>query len=87
MLKPAADEAKPYQEKYDAKDIFMKLNVLMMLETGLAAKIARALCLYKIGIIFFETEESAESLKHSKDSLAIWQSLPESVQRHHLHTI
>lgn len=76
MQKPAADETKPYQEKYDAKDIFMKLNVLMMLESGLAAKIARGLCLYKIGIVLFDTEESSESLKHSKESLAIWQSLP-----------
>ena len=46
----------------------------MMLEPGIGGKIARALCLYKIGIIFYETEENAQSLQHSKDSLTIWQS-------------
>ena len=56
----------------------MKLNIIMMLEPGIGGKIARALCLYKIGIIFYETEENAQSLQHSKDSLTIWQSLPEA---------
>jgi|LauGreDrversion4_2_1035121.scaffolds.fasta_scaffold26268_3 hypothetical protein len=29
MSKPAADEEKPYEEKYNAIDEFTKLNVLM----------------------------------------------------------
>ena len=58
-----------------------------MLEQGVASQIARALCLFKLGLIYYETEENSLALTHLTQSLEIWQSCSEEVIACHINTV
>lgn len=86
MKLPCADETQPFKEKYEAKGLF-EICFALQPPTDLKGQLVRALCLYRMGLVAYDTEEITVSQTHMLESLKIWQSLPESVQYNHATTL
>ena len=75
MCKPAADEKKPFQEKYDAREFLEGLRDGIKeswFEQSDVMKAAKALIHNKLGQNYFDAEEITESERQMQLSLKIW---------------
>ena len=75
MCRKAADEAKPFQEKYDAREILQKLADEIKpawLEQSDVIKVVKALIYNRLGQNFYDAEEISESERKMQESLKTW---------------
>jgi len=90
MGKPAADETKPFQEKYEAREILNELiNEIKesWLTQSAVVKTVKALLYNRLGQNFYDAEEISESESQMQKSLALWLQVPKALQLRFSHSI
>jgi hypothetical protein len=105
MEKVAADEAKPFDEKYKAREILQNLRKNEYLsdkysklpgadasdadaENGSdVMRCALGLLMHKLGLNFYESEETKDGLTYLKKSFELMDSLPDQLKVRHLNII
>ena len=75
MCKNAADEAKPFQEKYEAREILQTMASEIKptwLEQSDLIKVVKALIYNRLGQNYYDAEEISESERKMQESLKTW---------------
>lgn len=78
MCRAASDEKKPFQEKYEAREV-LETMAKEIKEEWLAksdvVKIVKALIYNRLGQNFYDSEEISESERQMQESLKTWKLL------------
>ena len=85
MTLPMADEKKPFEEKYQARDLLEKLlkdleDKQDWLEQSQLIRCAKALIFNKLGQNFYDAEEISESERKNQESLKLWLTVSKGMQ-------
>ena len=75
MCKNAADKAKPFQEKYEAREILQTMASEIKptwLEQSDLVKVVKALIYNRLGQNYYDAEEISESERKMQESLKTW---------------
>jgi len=82
MLQPAAEENKPFEEKYQARE---KLNKLLDAikpewEESQVIKCFKALLLHRLGTNYYDSEELSMGEKKMQESAAVWRTVSAGIR-------
>lgn len=89
MEKEADDETRPYQQKYEAREILRKLLKNKYLqptasgsseEESQVLNCTKALIKHKLGLNLFDCEEYSDSEKTLKEALELFDSVPDTIK-------
>lgn len=84
----AADPARPYDFKYEARAALESLrDSAELTEESALSSAGLGVIEYMLGVNYFETEEITESGKHFQRSLALFSSLPRAEQGRFINTV
>ena len=85
LMGKQADPSKPYEFKYEAREVLQKLleHPSLQGESSISTS-AKAIVYYMLGVNHFETEEITQSDKHYSQALELLHSLPHEEQTRYL---
>lgn len=75
MCKGAADQTKPFQEKYEARTILETLTQEIQqqwLDKSSVMRAVKALIYNRLGQNYYDAEEISESERQMQESLKLW---------------
>lgn len=89
MLQPAAQENKPFEEKYQARDKLLKLisQIKTEWEESLVIRCFKALLLHRLGTNYYDAEEISMGEKQMQESALVWRFLPLGLQMNYANCI
>ena len=90
MCKSAADQTKPFAEKYEAREILETLLGEMKqswLDKSDMMKAVKALIYNRLGQNYFDAEEISESERQMQQSLALWEQVSKALQLRFSHSL
>ena len=82
MLKPAAEENKPFDEKYKARDTLNELlsDIKSWWEEAETVRAFKGMVLHRLGTNYYETDEITMGEKTMQESAAVWKSVSKELQ-------
>ena len=82
---PAADEKKPFEEKYQARALLEALTKDLegkqeWLDQSMLIRCGKATILNKLGTNYYDAEEISQSERHNQQALTIWLTVSKGMQ-------